>query len=267
MKKGRSHSVFLKVSVATALVLFIASCAVKKPAPEKMDSLQASSTESLTKKLSDRSEAASKRMPIESKRTMDAATEKLRQSKITETAAKEGSFVPDFTLPNAFGSSFRLTDALEKGPVVLVFYRGGWCPYCNLQLHEYQKSLSRIRDLGAMLVAISPEAPENAEQTIKKGELAFEVLSDTNNRVGRSLGLVFGLPEDLKKLYKSFGIDLEASQKNPDWELPVPATYVVGQDRKITWAFVDVDYKKRADTEDILSALRKLKAEKSELVR
>jgi peroxiredoxin len=142
--------------------------------------------------------------------------------------------------------------------VVLSFYRGGWCPYCNLQLRAYQRVLPEIRALGAQLVAVSPEAPDHTLSTQQKNELDFEVLSDTDGTVGRAWRLVYGLSDELRGLYAANQMDLARINADGRWELPLPATYVIGSDGVVRLAFVDVEYRRRLEPDQILGALRAL---------
>jgi len=153
----------------------------------------------------------------------------------------------------------RLSELLQHGPVVVAFYRGGWCPYCNLELRALQKSLTEIQKLGAQLVAISPQTPDSSLSTQQKDELQFRVLSDKHSAVARQFGLVFTLPEEIRTIYKGFGHDIAARNGDDSFELPFPATYVIGQARTIHFAFVNADYTKRAQPAAILKVLRELR--------
>jgi peroxiredoxin len=124
-----------------------------------------------------------------------------------------------------------------------------------------QLALDRIKELGASLVAISPEMPDNSLSTAGKNSLTFEVLSDLGNRVAREFGIVFQLPVDLRPIYAGFGIDLIKANDDDTFELPIPATYVIGTDRKIRKAFVNVDYTKRLDPEEIIAVLKEMALE------
>jgi len=177
---------------------------------------------------------------------------------IAERAVKAGDQAPDFTLANARGEPVKFSALLARGPVVLTFYRGGWCPYCSLQLRAYQRVLPAIRALGAQLVAISPEAPDRSLTTAQKNELEFEVLSDVTGDVGRAWRLVFDLSEELRGLYQANGLDLSAINADGQWHLPLPATYVIAPDRTVKLAFVDVEYRVRLEPADILATLRAL---------
>ena len=192
--------------------------------------------------------------------TMEQATTDLQASGLVDRSLAVGATAPDFTLANVTGAAVSLRSLLENGPVVLSFYRGGWCPYCNLELRALQNVLPQIQALGANLVAISPETPDNSLTTSEKNELSFAVLSDVGNRVAREFGLVFTLPEALRPIYEGFGIDLPAHNGDDRFELPVPATYVIDTDGRIAHAFANVDYTQRLDPEAILAALERLQA-------
>jgi peroxiredoxin len=186
----------------------------------------------------------------------EAQIEELRASGLVAQALAVGSLAPGFSLPDARGGSFALSDALSRGPVVLVFYRGGWCPYCNIALKAYQRVLPEINALGAELVAISPERPDLSLSTTEKNDLAFTVLSDTGNRVADAFRLVYQLPTDLAQAYASNGIDLAAINAADEWRLPVPATFIIAATGRVTLAHIEVDYRRRLDPDAVLAALR-----------
>ena len=209
----------------------------------------------LTEQLKKFANDSVKRHPGVAQDIMKKAIETLESKNILSHALKTGEHIDDFELPNASGNKVRLETLLTKGKVVLTFYRGGWCPYCNIQLKALQEALPAIKAKGATLVAVTPETPDNTLSTSEKNALSFEVLTSQNNTLARNLGLVYTLPEDLVSLYGKFGIDLEKSQGNVANELPIAATYVIGQDRKVIYHFLEEDYKLRASIESILNAL------------
>ncbi len=174
------------------------------------------------------------------------------------TALAVGDTAPDFALPDAMGRETRLSDLLARGPVVLTFYRGSWCPYCNTQLRDYQLALPDIEAAGASLVAVSPQTPDSTITVVERQNLAFPVLSDVGNRVSRAYGLVFAVDAGTREQYRAVGIDLAASNGTDTWELPVPATYVVAPDGTVRFAFVEADYTRRATTAQIVEALETL---------
>ena len=199
-----------------------------------------------------------KKIPEEALSVMMNATKELKESGIVAGAPKKGDKLENFELPNQTGESRSLTALREKGPVVVTFYRGGWCPYCNLQLQSYQKMLPEIIAAGASLVAITPEKPDASLSTAEKNELKFDVLSDADAAYARKLKLVFTLPEEVRPIYKNFGIDVEAHNGDGKFDLPLAATYVVDTDGTIVYAMVDSDYTVRAEPSEILASLKSL---------
>ena len=189
---------------------------------------------------------------------MKVATQNVADSGIVDKAPKKSDVLPAFSLPNQNGKTVNLADLLVKGPVVVTFYRGGWCPYCNLELKAYQDQLANIKANNATLVAITPELPDESLSTTEKNALEFEVLSDVNAEYAKSLGLVFSLAEELRPIYLSFGIDVEKHNGEGQFDLPLAATFVVAQDGKIASAFVDADYTKRQEPSDVVAALKAL---------
>jgi peroxiredoxin len=195
------------------------------------------------------------KVPSEIRDTMTRADLALAASGITDRALKTGDIAPDFGLPDATGTAVRLSDLLAKGPVVVSFYRGGWCPYCNLELRALQKALPEIAGLGATLLAISPEKPDETLTTAEKNELAFPVLSDHGSAVSKAFGIAFDLAEELRPIYTRFNHALPDRNGTQSWVLPIPATFVIAPNRRVALAFVDADYRKRLEPADILNAL------------
>ena len=198
------------------------------------------------------------RMPAERLAIMQRATQSLTDSGIVERAAKVGDHVANFSLPDATGGIVSLADLLAKGPVVMTFYRGGWCPFCNMELRAYQRLLPEIIDLDASLIAISPQTPDNSLSSAEKNALTFPVLSDLGGEIATRLGLRFELPADLRDVYVAFGNDLPRVNGEKDWHLPVPATYVIAPNGHIVFAEVDPDYRRRPDPEAVMAVLRDL---------
>lgn len=210
----------------------------------------------LTEQLKKLADGSAQRHSGEAQAIMKSAIDELITSSILDQAFKKGQIVPEIILPNATGALVNLNDILSKQKVVLTFYRGGWCPYCNVELKALQNALPQIEARGAKLIAISPETPDNSLSTKEKNELSFEVLSDANNEVARALNLVFKLPDSLQRLYfDKFKIDLSQNQGNENQELPIAATYVIEQNGMISYHFLAEDYKLRADPADILEVI------------
>lgn len=200
----------------------------------------------------------SKKVPPEILNTMLDATRRLADTGIAQNSLKVGAKAPNFDLPNTHGNSVDLNSLLEKGPVVLNFYRGGWCPYCNLELNAYQKHLGEIKELGASLVAISPQTPDNSLSTAEKNELKFEVLSDEGNKTANEFGLVFKLDSSLHEIYSNFGLALPNFNGDDSWEIPLPGTYVIDKDGTVQYAFADADYTKRAEPAEVIDKLKEI---------
>jgi peroxiredoxin len=197
-------------------------------------------------------------MPADRKQSYEAAVTKIKDTGVMDTALKAGSKAPDFTLNDAAGKPVALAEMLKQGPVVVTWYRGGWCPYCNLTLQAYQEILPDLKSAGAQLLAISPETPASAAKTSAKGKLDFPLLTDTNDQAARAFGLAYRLPDE-------FAAMLANSPDVPDSpsggkELPIAATYVIARDGTIAHAFLDSDYRNRAEPADILAAVQKLNA-------
>jgi len=196
--------------------------------------------------------------PAAIREAMTRADLALAASDIALHAAKAGDASPDFALPDASGRSVRLSVLLSSGPVIVSFYRGGWCPYCNLELRALQKALPDLERLGASLVAVSPQTPDESLATSEKNALSFAVLSDIGSAVAKSFGVAFDLAEELRPIYSKFGHGLPDKNGDDSWALPIPATYVIDRDGTIVFAFVDVDYRSRLEPADIVAVLETL---------
>lgn len=195
--------------------------------------------------------------PAELKETFSQGMKDVGESGVLSSAKKVGEQAPRFSLPDASGKQVRLDDLLATGPVVITWYRGGWCPYCNIQLQEYQTALEQVTGLGAKLVAISPQTPDNSLTTQEKNALNFAVLSDEGNKVASQWGIAYTLPAGLQEAFKN-RLDLKKYNGGDGTQLPLSATFVVAKDGTIAYAFVDADYTKRAETSEIIAALKTL---------
>lgn len=200
------------------------------------------------------------KVPVAIQAEMAKATAELAATGIEQQGLAVGSKAPDFALPDATGKRVRLSELLAKGPVVLNFYRGEWCPYCNLELRAFQAMQSEFEAAGAQIVAISPELPDHSLSVTEKHELAYAVLSDVGNRVSREYGLIFALAEALRPIYHEFGIDIPTNNGDGSYELPLPATYVIDTQGVVRYAFADADYTKRAEPSEALAAVKALLA-------
>ncbi|WP_159819028.1 peroxiredoxin-like family protein [Colwellia sp. 20A7] len=185
-----------------------------------------------------------------------AKAKKLQQG---DKAIELGKIAPNFVLPNPKGVLISLTNLLTQGPVVVTFYRGSWCPYCNIQLKALQDRLDDIHTLGAQLVAISPQVPDNSLTPDEINKMGFIILSDQDANVASQYGVGWKVPEFLiEHMKKDRNLDLEAINNGNGSILPIPATFVIDRNGTITWRFVDVDYRTRSEPEDIIKALREL---------
>jgi peroxiredoxin len=189
--------------------------------------------------------------------TMHRATAELKATGLAQRAKKVGDKAPTFALKDPDGNLVSSKELLAKGPLVVSFYRGVWCPYCNMELQALQESLPEFQKLGAGLVAISPQTAPNSRKSIRENKLTFPILSDTRGEVGAAFGLKFKLPDYLVDLYKSLKNELPTFNDDPEWTLPMPARYVIGQDGTILYSEVNPDYTHRPEPADMLPALRK----------
>lgn len=197
-------------------------------------------------------------LPAEAIKAMEDSLSRLAASGIAEAALRPGDAMPAFALPDAMGRMRHSGELLDGRAVVIAFYRGGWCPYCSIELQALQSRLDDIAQKGARLVAISPQTPDSSLSTQEKLALAFPVLSDAGNQVARKFGIVFTLEESLRPLYRAMGADIPAANGDQSFELPVPATYIVDRAGTIAHTFVSIDYRERASPDTILTALSAL---------
>ncbi|WP_224490363.1 peroxiredoxin-like family protein [Robertkochia flava] len=213
---------------------------------------------SLTEKLNALNQANRNKIPEEALSVMDQATLILKEKAITDTILKTGASFPDATLTDPHHQPVSLRKEIEGTKTIISFYRGGWCPYCNLELRSMQEELENFKALGAQLIAISPETPDNSLSTTEKNNLNFKVFSDKDHELAKKAGLVFQVPESLKEVYSTFGIDLETSQGNSDWNLPVPATFILDETGIVRYVYANEDYTKRAEPKALEDALKVL---------
>jgi peroxiredoxin len=198
-------------------------------------------------------------LPDDQQRVVAAAFRELLASNVASDACSVGDRAPGFKLPNVRGGAIDISDALSEGPVVLSFYRGSWCPFCNLELNALQRHLPDIRGCGARLIAVSPEKPDSSLSHAEKLSLEFDVLSDLGNRTASDYGLIMTVAETLRPLYLQWSIDLPAANGDESHQLPVPATYVIDSAGVIRAAYVEKDYTKRMEPAEIVRALKSLR--------
>ncbi|HEY1720570.1 MAG TPA: peroxiredoxin-like family protein [Magnetospirillaceae bacterium] len=192
--------------------------------------------------------------------TMHRATAELIASGQAGRAKKAGDIAPGFTLKDQDGTDVSSATLLAQGPLVVTFYRGVWCPYCNMELQAIQAALPEITERGARVVAISPQTAPNSRKSARQNNLQFPILSDEKGNVAAAFGLRFRLPDYLIDLYKSFKNDLPTLNDDPSWTLPMPGRFVIGTDGVIAYAEVNPDYTKRPDPSELLPVLDRLAA-------
>lgn len=196
--------------------------------------------------------------PPEIHPVMERATAELVASGQAGRALKAGDRAPAFTLNDPDGRPVSSAGLLAQGPLIISFYRGVWCPYCNLELQALQETLPQFQALGAGVIAISPQTAANSRKSQRQNKLDFPILSDTHNDVAAAFGLRFALPDYLIDLYKGLKNDLPTFNDDPAWTLPMPARYVIGQDGVIAYAEVNPDYTLRPEPDSMLPVLHSL---------
>ncbi|MDF1793769.1 MAG: peroxiredoxin-like family protein [Thalassobaculaceae bacterium] len=188
---------------------------------------------------------------------IDGSIADLATTGIRNAVPTPGAAAPAFALPNALGRTVSSADLLARGPLVVKFYRGAWCSYCNVEVRALMGVLDEIRSLGADMVAITPELPDQIATLQEKHDLKFEVLSDLGNAIARQYGLVWTLPQRVRAFYAKIGLDLERSNGDASWELPIPGNFVVAQDGTILDVFAEPDYRIRQEPADVVAVLRR----------
>ena len=195
------------------------------------------------------------KVPQEVLEAVGKSIEDLKTKNIEEKSIKIGETIPNFSLKNAKNEVVNSSDILKNGKMIIAFYRGSWCPYCNLELKALQEKISEFKEKNATLVAISPQSPDNSLTVIEKHHLTFEVLTDKDNVFAKQLGIVFELQDFVLPYYHALGIDLSSFNKNADNSLPIPAVFVVNESSKIIYKFADANYMNRIDIDELLKTL------------
>jgi len=196
-----------------------------------------------------------KKVPAEMMEKVGTLIGRLAEEGVGKNAPKVGEQAPSFSLQNFDGKTISLRHLLEAGPVVTVFYRGEWCPFCDLTLRAFQRALPEIISRGASLVAISPQTSEHSRSTSENRSLSFDVLCDSDNRAAKEFGLVFALNPAEQELHKAFEANLPEINGMASWELPVPAIFVIDRTGRIAWSHVDSNYTSRGEPADVIHAL------------
>ena len=250
------------VSILIATIAITIGCDTKEKKQENSNeetTMEATNKQGELDALLDvrRKEAAAK-FDAEKKQVYAEGIEAVKTSGILENALNVGQKAPNFTLNNATNKPVTLYDELKNGPVILTWYRGGWCPYCNITLHHLQEKLPEFKKAGATLIALTPEVPDKSLTTSEKHKLEFTVLSDVGNKVGKEYGVVYQLTAPVATMYEA-GFGLHENNGDESNELPLAATYVIDKNGIIQYAFLNEDYRNRAEPKEIIAALNKLK--------
>lgn len=194
-------------------------------------------------------------------KTVDEIIEKAKAFQQGSNALELDQTAPNFSLPDPEGKLISLGDLLAEGPLVVTFYRGSWCPYCNLQLRALQARLQEIHASGAQLLAISPQVPDGSMTSDEIDNLDFLVLSDQDARVASQFGVAWEVPEFLAEHMRvDRKLDLDVINNGNGNILPIPATFIIGRDGKVLWRYVDVDYRTRSEPDDIIEVLKTTRA-------
>lgn len=196
-----------------------------------------------------------KQVPEEILINFQKSIEDLRTLNIENTSLKIGDTLPEFFLPNANNETITSKSLLKKGKMIIAFYRGSWCPYCNLELRALQENLKKIKAQGVVLAAISPQSPDHSLTLIEKHNLQFEVLTDYNNNYAKQLGITFKLQDFVLPHYQALGINLSDFNKNEENTIPVPAVFLTDENGVVIYKFLDVNYMNRIDIDDLTALL------------
>jgi peroxiredoxin len=192
----------------------------------------------------------------ENVKKMHQATAELKATGLADRALNVGDIAPEFSLVDTKGNTVSSSELLKNGPLIVSFYRGVWCPYCNMELQALEEAYPEFKELGASLVAISPQTPVNSKKSTEQNGVTFPILSDRNSEIGEKFGLKFSLPDYLIEVYKTLGANLPGFNDDTSWTLPMPARYVINQSGEIVYAEINPDYTQRPDPEEMLHAVR-----------
>ena len=218
----------------------------------------AAQAETLQEKLDAKKAAFSAKATHDKKSDYERGVAYVTESGILEKAKNVGDKAPDFTLPNAVEKSVTLSELLKTGPVAMVWHRGEWCPYCNIQLEDIQQHMAEFKVLGAHVVAISPQMADRSFSMRDRLNLEFHVLSDVGNKAAHAYGVAYKTPDYIVKHLTSF-TDLHKGNGDESDVLPLGAAYVIAQDGTISYAYLNGDYRKRVETTTLLEEIKKLK--------
>lgn len=209
----------------------------------------------LEQQIEELNENLAKQLPIEILEVFGKSIQDLKTKNIEENSINTGDMFPDFSLPNTNNEIVGLKELLKNGKVIVAFFRGSWCPYCNLELKTLQDNLKQITDKKVTLIAISPQTADYNEELKNNHNLGFELLTDGKNILAKQLGISFRLQDYAIPAYSSLGIELSEYNENDNNELPVPAVFVIDTDNSITYKFVDTNYVNRVNIQELIGQL------------
>ena len=212
-------------------------------------------TRSLREQFAERKEQIAKYVPPETQQIHTRVIAELREQAITNRILLEGAKAPDFILNDSNGRRVSSYELLDRGRLVICFFRGRWCPFCVGQLEAMNQVLPQIGQIGSSLIAISPQTVKQSFFMAEQHKLRFPLLSDPRNQVARSFGLVYRVPDYLEALYRRVFVNLPFINGDESWELPIPATYILDRDRVVLHASASTDFTERPEPSEILSQL------------
>lgn len=228
----------------------------EQPAPDVEATVLPQEAPKLSDELAAKRSELQQGMSEEVKQKLAEAQQKLDASGAADRALQVGDAMPEFELTDASGTKVKSADLLATGPAVIVFHRGGWCPYCDLTIRAYQRAEADFRAAGVKLVAIAPEPADKAAATIAQTGARFDLLSDPGCQVASLFGVAYELDPGVRETYQQLGFNVGELNGDGSWKLPLPATYVVGTDEKIVWASVGTDCAQRVDPAEVVAAAK-----------
>lgn len=209
----------------------------------------------LEQQINELNENLAKQLPTEVLEVFGKSIQDLKAKNMEDSSISVGDKFPDFSLPNASDKTVALKELLQNGKVIIAFFRGSWCPYCNLELKALQDNLKQIIGKNVTLIAVSPQTSDYSEELKSNHHLEFELLTDKNNALAKQLGITFELQNYVIPTYSSLGIELSEYNENNNNELPVPAVFVIDTNSSIVYKFVDTNYMNRINIQELIEQL------------
>lgn len=212
----------------------------------------------LIKELTEIQQSMATQLPEEVLNIMGSSLSEMLNQRLDSNALTVGDTAPDFTLKSTNQNNVNLYELLKTKPVIISFFRGSWCPFCVTELEHYQKNLVMDKKtIAAHFLAISPQKTEISSQLCQNNNISLTILSDEGNEVAKKYGLVFTLPDNVRDLYKNLGANLPDFNGDNSYQLPIPATYIIDQNKKIIFSYINVNYMERVDISELQNILQK----------